>query len=146
MLSQHLVALSRFWLALYVNIYLVLFTYFWKCRFINTDYKYILHTYIHTYLISWCRNLAERHNLRIVLGDSPETMRKVSVSSKFQHQEIRWNYGTFRRGNLLVPFFSCDIWYCDSYYRFIFIKRNVKSTILLNERGSRGLFRTKSNL
>ena len=30
---------ERFWLALYVNIYLVLYNYFWKCRFINTDSK-----------------------------------------------------------------------------------------------------------
>ena len=28
LLSQHLVALSRIWLALYVNIYLVLYNYF----------------------------------------------------------------------------------------------------------------------
>ena len=28
-------------------------------------------------------------------GDLPETMRKLSLSAKFQHQEIRWHYGIF---------------------------------------------------
>ena len=33
------------------------------------------------------------HNLRRVLGESPETMRKLWLSIKFPHQEIRCNYG-----------------------------------------------------
>ena len=37
----------------------------------------------------------ERHSFCIVLGDSPETMRKLCFSAKFPHQEIRWNYGIF---------------------------------------------------
>ena len=37
-------------------------------------------------MISWCGNFAER----------PETMRKLSLPAKFQHQKIRWNYGIFR--------------------------------------------------
>ena len=28
--------------------------------------------------------------------DSPETMRKLCLSTKFPHQESRWNYGIFR--------------------------------------------------
>ena len=28
--------------------------------------------------------------------DSPETMRKLCLSAKFPHQEIRWNYGILR--------------------------------------------------
>ena len=50
------------------------------------------------HLISWRGNFAERHSFRIILGDSPETMRKLCLSGKFLHQEIRWNYGIFRSG------------------------------------------------
>ena len=32
----------------------------------------------------------------MVLGDSPETMRKLFISTKFPHQEIRWNFGILR--------------------------------------------------
>ena len=32
----------------------------------------------------------------MVLGDSPETMRKLCISTKFPHQEIRWNFGILR--------------------------------------------------
>ena len=35
----------------------------------------------------------ERHSFRIVLGDSPETMQKLCLSTKFPDQKIRWNYG-----------------------------------------------------
>ena len=38
---------------------------------------------------TWCGNLVERYNFRIVSGDSPETMqRKLSLLTKFPHQEI----------------------------------------------------------
>ena len=30
-----------------------------------------------------------------ILMDSPETIRKMCLSTKFPHQEIRWNYGVF---------------------------------------------------
>ena len=30
------------------------------------------------------------------IGESPETMRKLCLSTKFPHQEIRWNYGILR--------------------------------------------------
>ena len=38
--------------------------------------------------ISRCGNFAESHSLRIVLGESPETMRKLCLQIKFLHQEI----------------------------------------------------------
>ena len=47
------------------------------------------------HLISWCRNFVERHSFSIVSGESPETMRKLCLSAKFLHQEIRWNYGFY---------------------------------------------------
>ena len=34
-----------------------------------------------------------------VKGNSPETMRKLCLSTKFSHQEIRWNFGIFPSGN-----------------------------------------------
>ena len=37
----------------------------------------------------------ERNNFCIVPGESPETMRKLFLSTKFSHQKIRWNYGIF---------------------------------------------------
>ena len=39
-------------------------------------------------LISWCGNFVERHSFRIVLGDLPNTMRKLCLSTKFPHQKI----------------------------------------------------------
>ena len=32
----------------------------------------------------------------IVSSESPETMRRLCLSTKFPHQEIRWNYGILR--------------------------------------------------
>ena len=49
-----------------------------------------------SHLISWCRNFVERYSFRIVLGESPETMRKLCLSTKFPHLEIRWNYSILR--------------------------------------------------
>ena len=55
----------------------------WKKK--NAQYKYF----------SWCGNFVERHRFRIVWGESPETMRKLHLSRKFPHYEIKWNYGIF---------------------------------------------------
>ena len=47
-----------------------------------------------TILINYhCLNFVERHSFRRVSGKSPETMRELCLSTKFPHQEIRWNYG-----------------------------------------------------
>ena len=51
------------------------------------------------HLISWCEKFMERHSFRIISGDSPKTMRKLCLSTKFPHQEIRWNYGILCSGN-----------------------------------------------
>ena len=56
-------------------------------------------------LISWCGNFAERHRFRKVSGDSPKTMRKLCLSTKFSHQKIMCNYGilrsvTFNKNNI----------------------------------------------
>ena len=39
--------------------------------------------------ISWHGNFVERHSFRIVSGESPETMRKLCLSTKFLCLEIR---------------------------------------------------------
>ena len=41
------------------------------------------------HLISWCGNFVERHSFRKASGESPETLRKLCLSTKFPHQEIR---------------------------------------------------------
>ena len=46
---------------------------------------------ITSHLITLCRNFVERHSFRIVSGKSPETMRKLCLSTKLPHQEIRRN-------------------------------------------------------
>ena len=38
------------------------------------------------HLIFWCGNFEERYSFHIVSGESPETMRKMCLSSKFPHQ------------------------------------------------------------
>ena len=48
-------------------------------------------------IISWCRHFAKRHSFGTVSRESPETMRKLCLSAKFSHQEMRWNYGILRR-------------------------------------------------
>ena len=35
----------------------------------------------------------KKHSFRIVLDESPDTMRKLCLSAKFPHQEIKVNYG-----------------------------------------------------
>ena len=47
------------------------------------------------YLISWCGNFVERRSFRIVSGESHKTMGKLCLSTKFPHQEIRWNRSIF---------------------------------------------------
>ena len=58
------------------------------------------------YLIFWCGNFVERYSFRIVSGESPETIRKLYLSTQFPHQEIRWNYGIFRSviGYIMISF------------------------------------------
>ena len=40
------------------------------------------------HLIFWCGNFVERQSFHIVSGNSPKTMRKLSLSTKFSHQKI----------------------------------------------------------
>ena len=40
------------------------------------------------HLISFCRNFVERHSLRRVLGNLPETLRKLCLSTKFLNQAL----------------------------------------------------------
>ena len=77
----------------------------WVMRSSETDIvfeKQVLKKFLPTlqkipqfHLISWCGNFVERHSLCTVLCDSPETMRKLRLSTKLPYQEIRWNYSIF---------------------------------------------------
>ena len=48
------------------------------------------------HLISWCGNFVKRHSFRIVFGES-----KLCLSTKFPHQEIRWNCGVLRSDHFI---------------------------------------------
>ena len=61
-------------------------------KYASAMQKYIsLHNLLTSHLISWCGNFVEMHIFYRVSGEFPETMRKLCVSTKFRHQEIRWN-------------------------------------------------------
>ena len=59
---------------------------------------------------TWCGNFVERHSFRIVSGKSPKAMRKLCLSTEFQHQEIRWNYGILRSASKWTFFHKSKIW------------------------------------
>ena len=65
-------------------------------------------------IISWCGNFVERNNFRIISGESPETTQKLFLSSKFPHQEIRWNYGIF-----------CSAQIRKFFYIILFVNWNI---------------------
>ena len=44
------------------------------------------------YLISWCGSFVGRWGFHRVSSDLPESLRKVCLSTKFTHLEIRWNW------------------------------------------------------
>ena len=54
-------------------------------------------------------NFVEKHNFRIVSGESHETVRKLFLSTKFPYQKIRWNYGIFRSGKISLQI--TEIWW-----------------------------------
>ena len=41
--------------------------------------------------ISWCENFMEAHSFLRFSDDPPDTQQKLRISTKFLHQEIRWN-------------------------------------------------------
>ena len=52
--------------------------------------------------------------LRKIPGDSPETLQKLCLSTKFPYQEIRWNYGIFRCAHLLLSSMQGSTKSCNS--------------------------------
>ena len=73
----------------------------------------------------WCW----RHSFRIVSCESPKTMRKLYLSIKFPHREIRSNYGIFRSDHnrcLIGPKHSSDIllkkWFHHECFPGYFLK------------------------
>ena len=55
----------------------------------------VKNTVISPNAVKFCGSFVERHSFCIVLGQLHKTMCKVCLSTKFPHQEIRWNYGVF---------------------------------------------------
>ena len=87
----------------------------WEMRSSETDIffleKQVLKKFLPTlrkipqfHLIFWCGNFVERRSFRIVLGELYKTMRKLCLSTKFPHQEIRWHCSIF--GSVRKNFFN----------------------------------------
>ena len=79
----------------------------------------------------------ERHSFRRVWGDSPETLRKLCISTNVPHQKIRWNYGTLRIVTYIVFHKSCFhsifIWTRTTHHlfgMFEIFRGNLKKGIL----------------
>ena len=53
------------------------------------------------HLIPCSGNFVERHRF----CDFPKTKRKLCLSSKFPHQEIRWNYGILRNESQMTLYY-----------------------------------------
>ena len=75
------------------------------------------------HLNSWCGNYVKRHSFCIVSGDWSETTQKLCLSTKFSHQEIRWNYGNLRSGVTV---------YCLSQIRWVQYTRLISSRVLIS--------------
>ena len=48
------------------------------------------------HLISWCGNFVERQSFHTFSSESPKTIRKLCLSTKFPNLEITWDYGILR--------------------------------------------------
>ena len=53
------------------------------------------------HLISWCENFGVRYSFCGVSDKSPKTLWKMSFSTKFPLQEIKWNFGILRNNNCI---------------------------------------------
>ena len=74
------------------------------------------------HLISWCGIFVERLNFRRDSAESPKTLKTLCFSTKFPHQEIRWNFGILRSTTLnSVAKSSRDIVYRSRYISKMFI-------------------------
>ena len=66
------------------------------------------------------------------LGESPETMRKLCLSTKFPHQEIKWNYDIFLSVGVLVQklgHHSFLMRFVHSTFNYLFVcLQNAKSS------------------
>ena len=62
-----------------------------------------LHKIQYFHLVFWCGNFVGRYSFRKVLGGLPKALRKLCLSTKSLHQEIRWNYDILRSAHLFDP-------------------------------------------
>ena len=78
--------------------FVLLFLIYTFVMFFNTLFYATLQKISWFHLISRCENFVEKNSFHIISGNSGnslETMRKLFLSTKFPHQEIRWSYGIF---------------------------------------------------
>ena len=67
------------------------------------------------------------HSFRIILGDSPETHRKLCVSTNFLHKEIRCNYGILYSVLLLASIFLHCLQLFLFWQQFLQTQRHLSS-------------------
>ena len=73
-------------------LYLIEWIFFCQYTFTSLSCVNPLRKIPYFHLISWCANFVKRHSFPIVSGESREIMRKLCLSTKFSHHEIRCNY------------------------------------------------------
>ena len=69
-------------------------------------------TLISPNILVW--KFCRKHGFRIVLGNSPKTLRKLCLCAEFPHQEIRWNCDTLFSENIRKYLLATIIqpWFC----------------------------------
>ena len=65
----------------------------WSTKYLQWVLNKVLCKIPKFHRISWCGNFLGKHSYCRASGEPPETLRKLCFSTKFLHQEIRWNYG-----------------------------------------------------
>ena len=78
------------------NCFVLFFGFFcsaWPLKGFNTYFQLEpLRLILKFHLIFWIENFLERHSFRRVSGDSLKTLRKLFLSTKFPHRNIRWSF------------------------------------------------------
>ena len=73
--------------------------------------------------------LGKRHSFHIVLGDSPKTVPRPCLSTKFPHQEIKWNYRILRSEYHVQFYVQHFFWY--KFFLYAFLRQGEETWTLL---------------
>ena len=68
--------------------------FFWKKTYLRSFKHYVKDSNFTKN--SWCGKFLERYSFHKISGESPETLRKLCLSPKFPHKELRWKFDIFR--------------------------------------------------